>query len=104
MGRKSPPEERKLKFPKKTRRSNKYVKSEKNKSNKVTVIGINCNGLSGKRDSMTANLELLKPSIFFIQETKFMKKGSFKAKDYEIFENIRPSHEYTKTLVLFLLT
>ena len=40
---------------------------------------------------MTANLELLKPSIFFIQETKFMKKGLFKAKDYEIFENIRPS-------------
>ena len=55
------------------------------------VIGINCNGLSGKRDSLTANLDQLKPSIFFVQETKFMKKGLFKANNYEIFEYIRPT-------------
>ena len=53
----------------------------KNKKNnqKFIVIGINCNGLSGKRNSFTANLEQLKPSVFFIQETKFMRKGLFKA-------------------------
>ena len=55
------------------------------------VIGINCNGFSGKRDSLTANLDQLKPSIFFVQETKFMKKGLFKANNYEIFEYIRPT-------------
>ena len=53
------------------------------------VIGINCNGLSGKRDSLTAILEILRPSVFLTQETTFMKKGLFKVKDYEIFESIR---------------
>ena len=70
----------------KTRRT-----QSKNKDNSLTVIGINCNGLSGKRDSMTANIELIEPSAFLIQETKFMKKGLFKVKDYEIFESIRPT-------------
>ena len=40
---------------------------------------------------MTANIELIEPSAFLIQETKFMKKGLFKVKDYEIFESIRPT-------------
>ena len=53
------------------------------------IIGINCNGLSGKRENLTANLEILKPSVFFIQETKFMKKGLYKQANFEIFECIR---------------
>ena len=60
-----------------------------NKSKSLIIIGINCNGLSGKRDSFIANLDILKPSVFFIQETKFMKKGLFKYKNCEIFECIR---------------
>jgi hypothetical protein len=57
----------------------------------LTVIGINCNGLSGKRNSLTTNIEILKPTAFFVQETKFMKKGLFKLKEFEIFESIRPT-------------
>ena len=57
----------------------------------LTVIGINCNGLSGKRNSLTANVEILKPTAFFVQETKFMKRGLFKLNDFEIFESIRPT-------------
>ena len=68
----------------KTRRT-----QSKNNDNSLMVIGINCNGLSGKRDSLTAILEILRPSVFLTQETKFMKKGLFKVKDYEIFESIR---------------
>ena len=82
-----PSDGRKVKAHKKTRRSIKYV--NKKKDQKFVVLGINCNGLSGKRNSLTANLDLLNPSVFFIQETKFMKKGLFKAKDFEIFKNIR---------------
>ena len=64
----------------KTRRSSRsdYV-------NYLQVIGINCNGLSGKRDSLIANISVLKPSTFLVQETKFMKKGLFKLNNYEIF-------------------
>ena len=70
----------------KTRRTQK-----RNKDQSLTIIGINCNGLSGKRDSLTANIEILKPSVFCVQETKFMKRGLFRVKDYEIFESIRPT-------------
>ena len=45
--------------------------------------------MSGKRDSLTANIELLRPSVFCAQETKFVKKGLYNVKDYEIFEAIR---------------
>ena len=34
---------------------------------------------------------MLKPSAFFVQETKFSRKGQFKLKNYEIFEYIRKS-------------
>ena len=52
---------------------------------------MNCNGLSGKRNSLTANIEILKPTAFFVRETKFMKKGLFKLKEFEIFETIGPT-------------
>ena len=72
---------------KKTRRgvniNRKYVQ--------FTVFGINVDGLSGKKDSLIANVELLKPSAFFIQETKYSRKGQLKVKDYELFEYIRKS-------------
>ena len=70
----------------KTRRTQK-----RNKDQSLTIIGINCNGLSGKRDSLMANIEILKPSVFCVQETTFMKRGLFRVKDYEIFESIRPT-------------
>ena len=70
----------------KTRRTIK-----RNKENCLTVIGINCNGLSGKRDSLVANIEVLKPLVFYAQETKFMKKGLFKVNNFEIFESIHPT-------------
>ena len=59
--------------------------------NCLTVKGINCNGLSGKRDSLIANIELLRPLAFLVQETKYMKKGLFKVNEFEIFEAIRPT-------------
>ena len=91
MGCKTPPDGRKLNTSKKTRRSIKYKKDINREKENLIVIGINCNGLSGKRDSLSANLEILRPSIFFIQETKFMRKGLYKAQDYKIFGNIRPT-------------
>ena len=69
---------------KQTRRS-----KNRNRNKSLNIIGINCNGLSGKRESLAANLDILRPSVFFIQETKFMKKGLFQHKNYDIFEYIR---------------
>ena len=71
----------------KTRRT----KIKKHFVKNLKVIGINCNGLSGKRDSLVASISLLNPSVFLVQETKFMKKGLFKLNNFEIFESIRTS-------------
>ena len=46
-------------------------------------------GLSSKKESLLKNIDTLKCSVFMIQETKFQRKGLFKANDYEIFEQIR---------------
>ena len=56
---------------------------------KLTVVGSNADGLSCKKDSLLKNIEKLKPAVFMIQESKFRRKGLFKAKNYEIFEQIR---------------
>ena len=72
----------------KTRRSKL---KKKNYVKNLKVIGINCNGLSGKRDSLIASISILNPSVFLVQETKFMKKELFKLNNFEIFEAIRPS-------------
>ena len=53
------------------------------------VIGTNSDGLNGKRDSLNKTIEEIAPSVLMIQETKFSSKGRFKAKNYEIFEQIR---------------
>ena len=62
-----------------------------NRNKSLNIIEINCNGLTGKRESLTANIEILKPLVFFIQETKFMKKGLIKQTNFETFECIRNS-------------
>ena len=38
---------------------------------------------------MIKNIELIKPIVFFIQETLYDKKGLFKVENYEVFESIR---------------
>ena len=37
------------------------------------------------------NIELFRPSVFFVQETKYSRKGQLRLKDYEMFEYIRKS-------------
>ena len=73
--------------PSKTRRT----KIKKNNVNNLKIMGINCNGLSGKSDSLLACISELKPMVFLVQETKYMKKGQFKLNNFEIFESIRTS-------------
>ena len=72
------------------RTSRRTVKRSK-KFVQFLVFGINVDGLTGKRDSLIANIEFLRPSAFFVQETKYSRKGQFKLKDYEMFEYVRKS-------------
>ena len=74
----------KSKILRKTRRS-----LRKPKPKKLVIIGTNSDGLNQKSDSLHKTIEELMPSVFMIQETKFSRKGKFRANHYEIFEQIR---------------
>ena len=56
---------------------------------KLSCVGVNSAGLSSKLSSFDNMLEVLKPSVFFIEETKLKIGGKIKtdnSKEYQIFE------------------
>ena len=56
----------------------------------LRFLGINAGGLKSKLTSFKKVIEDLKPSVFFLQETKFKEEGQFKlGEDYIIYELIR---------------
>ena len=77
----------------KNRRGLRKNKNENNKySRKLKLIGFNSAGLASKLYSFENILSSVKPSIFFIQETKMRKQGKIRtvlSENYHIFELIR---------------
>ena len=74
---------------------------------KLGIIGTNLDGLNQKSDSLHKTIEELMLSVFMIHETKFSRKGKFRANHYEIFEQIRTQKGgsglvYMKIFLLFL--
>ena len=61
----------------KTRRTIK-----RNKENCLTVIGINCNGLSGKRDSLVANIEVLKTLSLLCSRNKVYEERIIQSEQF----------------------
>ena len=55
----------------------------------MNIFSTNSAGLKNKIQSFKSELKYFNGSIFTIQETHFKRKGTFKMKDYEIFESIR---------------
>ena len=73
---------------KKNRRSLRKNKTKKYK-NKVIFVGANAAGISSKLVSFDDMLETLKPTVFFIEETKLKTGGKIKTKNskqFQIFE------------------
>ena len=56
-------------------------------------MGVNSGGLKSKLKTLKKVLLELKPSVFFIEETKYKESGKFKIENYEIFELVRKSRE-----------
>ena len=57
----------------------------------LRFMGINAAGLRSKLFSFKKVLNDLKPSVFFIEETKYKDAGKLKLDDYLIFEKVRKS-------------
>ena len=61
-------------------------------STKLKLVGVNCAGLTSKLESLNYLLGSVRPSIFFLQETKRKKQGGWKiqnGRNYQIFELLR---------------
>ena len=48
----------------------------------LKIVGNNCNGLKGKKDSFENLLKVFSPAIVMIQETKLYKKGTMNFENF----------------------
>ena len=73
---------------KKNRRGLK--KNRKDKNQNVCLVGVNCAGLTSKMESFKNLITKARPSVFFLQETKFKIEGKLRNfNEYHTFELIR---------------
>ena len=56
-------------------------------------IGVNSAGLRPKMKTFKKVISELRPSVFFLEETKYKDAGKFKLDNYEIFELVRESRD-----------
>ena len=66
-------------------------KKFKNRENQTifSIFGSNSNGIKGKLESLSNNVQFFKPSCINLQETKLRFPGTVKIDGYEVFENVR---------------
>ena len=55
----------------------------------MKIVGNNCAGLKGKKESFESLLKILSPAIVMLQETKLYRRGTLKFEQFECFEKIR---------------
>ena len=78
-----------LKFKTKKPKNRRKRKRVLNVTKYLRFLGVNAAGLRSKLLTFKKVLNDLKPSVFFIEETKLKKEGSFKLANYDIFELVR---------------
>ena len=66
-------------------------KRSKNFKQQLRFLGVNSAGLRPKLLTFKKVVSELKPSVFFVEETKFKNEGKFKVDGYTIFELVRKS-------------
>ena len=74
-----------VKKKKTNRRAKKRSKNKMGQSN-ICIMGVNAAGITSKMNSFKNVVRQLKPSIFFVEETKLKRQGKLKLENYEIFE------------------
>lgn len=66
--------------------SRNKVKSE---NDKMFLIGANAAGIANKMDSLHRIINVFKPAVIFLQETKKRVKNKLKLYGYVVFEQLR---------------
>ena len=68
-------------------------KSSKNISKSLRFLGVNAAGIRSKLLTFQKVVAELKPSVFFVEETKLKDNGRIKLDNYIIFEKIRQNRD-----------
>jgi hypothetical protein len=68
-------------------------KGAQNMSKSVRFLGVNAAGLRSKLLTFRKIISELKPSVFFIEESKYKEEGKLKLENYVIFELVREHKE-----------
>ena len=65
-------------------------KNKINEKNRIrfSLLGSNANGINSKKESIYQAINIFKPSVLTLQETKSKKTGSIKIPGYQIFEKL----------------
>ena len=72
----------------------KVQRGKKNSFKKhIRFLGVNAAGIASKLNSFKNTLNVLKPEVFFIEETKLKDEGKFDVENYNIFELVRKSRD-----------
>ena len=69
------------------------MEPKKCKNLSLKIVGNNCAGLKGKKDSFENLLKIFSPAIVMLQETKLYKRGTMKFENFQCFEKIRNEKE-----------
>ena len=64
-------------------------RNSKNFSRTLRFLGVNAAGLKSKLLSFNKVLTELKPSVFFVEETKMKYEGRLRLENYIVFEKVR---------------
>ena len=59
----------------------------------MRFMGVNASGLGSKLSTFRKVLSDLRPSVFFVEETKFKDEGRLKVNNYVIFEHVRETRD-----------
>ena len=62
--------------------------TKKLKNLSLKIIGNNCAGLKGKKNSFENLLKIFAPGIVMLQETKLYKRGTMKFEEFQCFEKV----------------
>ena len=65
----------------------------KNIPDKIRFLGVNAAGIKSKMLTFRKVINELKPSVFFIEESKLKSEGKLKMDPYIIFEAVRETKE-----------
>ena len=85
----------------KNKKNRRGLKRREQGSEKLVITGTNANGLKTKQESFINHLEVEKPHVFMVQETKMKKENQISVHGYGLYEKIRKEKDGGSVMIGF---